>query len=173
MFTLPWYLWVAGVLLVVGILLVGAWLVLWLRSRSKEEYYVEYDTPDYRGDAGFYFVSQPASELLVPHRYWLVNNGTAEIEYEVAASKNARLRAAESGELRIPDDYKYADYESVADTVIDDIPVRLYHNPANRSMATWTQDDFDLVLLIPDPEMNMLNGLANEFVSSTRIAKDE
>ena len=43
----------------------------------------EYTAPSYARTAGFAIQTHPDSEILHPRRFWLVNDGTAEIEYVI------------------------------------------------------------------------------------------
>lgn len=65
----------------------------------------EYTSPDYARTAGFAISEHPDTEILIPQRFWLINDNTAEIEYLIVPSGFARLRAAPAGTLDIPDSF--------------------------------------------------------------------
>ena len=58
----------------------------------------EYTSPDYARTAGFAISEHPDTEILIPQRFWLINDNTAEIEYLIVPSGFARLRAAPAAE---------------------------------------------------------------------------
>lgn len=127
----------------------------------------EYTAPTYARTAGFAIQTHPDSEILHPHRFWLVNDGTAEIEYIITPNQFARLRAAPSGTLDLPDSFLNADYESVNEYDIDGITVTQSQSPGRNGMLRWTRNDFDFVLLVDTPEMNLLGGVAPDFVQQS------
>ena len=124
----------------------------------------EYSAPNYARTAGFAIRSHPDSEILRPRRFWLVNEATAEIEYTITPDNFARLRAAPAGSLDIPDSYQNAEYESVAEYEIDGITITQSQSPGRDGMLRWSRDGFDFALLAETPEMNLLGGVADEFV---------
>ncbi|HJC55365.1 MAG TPA: hypothetical protein H9699_08910 [Candidatus Gemmiger stercoravium] len=127
----------------------------------------EYTAPSYARTAGFAIQTHPDSEILHPRRFWLVNDGTAEIEYVITPNHFARLRAAPSGTLDLPDDFLNDEYESIEEYDIDGILVTQSQSPGRNGMLRWTRDDFDFVLLADQPEMNLLGGVATDFVQQS------
>lgn len=137
------------------------------REPDDTEFRVEYDTPDFSEKAGFQITRYPDHEIAEPSRNWLINNDTAEIEYNIVPGNPLQLRVAETDQLRIPEEYRIEPYESVAEYEIDGIPVKQYQSPGRRGMVTWSNNGFDYVIVAPDPEMNLLSGLADDFVRNT------
>lgn len=127
----------------------------------------EYTTPSYPRTAGFAITTHPDSEILVPRRTWLINHGTAEIEYVITPDNFARLRAAPTGTLEIPDEFANQEYESVYSYKIDGITVTQSQSPGRNGMLQWTRDGFDFALFAQNPQMNLLGGVATEFVQQS------
>jgi len=160
-----------GALLVI-VLLGGAVLLLavflrWRRCRTSRETQVEYPSPDFGSCADFKIERYPRSEILYPLRYWLINGNTAEIEYYVVPSQFARLRVAEIGNLNIPVAFRDEPYQSVAEFPLDGIRVELYQSPAGRQLLYWQRGEFDYALIAATPQMNMIGGVSETFVSET------
>lgn len=127
----------------------------------------EYSAPTFTRTAGFAITSHPDTEILVPHRMWLINHGTAEIEYVITPDNFARLRAAPAGTMDIPDGFADQEYESVASYQIDGITVTQSQSPGRNGMLQWTRDGFDFALFADTPEMNLLGGVATDFVQQS------
>ena len=127
----------------------------------------EYTAPSFPRTAGFAITSHPESEILVPHRFWLINHNTAEIEYVITPDNFARLRAAPAGTLDIPDEFNDQEYESVASYDIDGITVTQSQSPGRNGMLQWTRDGFDFALFAQNPQMNLLGGVATDFVQQS------
>ena len=130
----------------------------------------EYESPNFARTAGFAIQAHPDSEILHPRRFWLVNETTAEIEYTITPDNFARLRAAPSGTLELPDSFLNAEYESVEEYEIDGILITQSHSPGRDGMLRWSRDGFDFVLLAETPEMNLLGGVAADFVRQSTAA---
>lgn len=131
----------------------------------------EYSAPTFSRTAGFSITSHPDNEILVPHRMWLINHGTAEIEYVITPDNFARLRAAPAGAMDIPDGFSDQEYESVASYKIDGITVTQSQSPGRNGMLQWTRDGFDFALFAETPEMNLLGGVATDFVRQSAAAE--
>lgn len=132
----------------------------------------EYTSPDYTRTAGFAISEHPDTEILIPQRFWLINDNTAEIEYLIVPSGFARLRAAPAGTLDIPDSFLNGSFESVEEYPIDGITVTQSQSPGRDGMLRWTKDGFDFALLVNTPEMNLLGGVAPDFVrQSTALVR--
>lgn len=127
----------------------------------------EYTAPTFPRTAGFAITSHPDSEILVPRRTWLINHGTAEIEYVITPDNFARLRAAPTGTMDIPDGFSDQEYESVYSYQIDGITVTQSQSPGRDGMLQWNRDGFDFALFAETPEMNLLGGVATDFVRQT------
>ncbi len=131
----------------------------------------EYSAPTFSRTAGFSITSHPDNEILVPRRMWLINHGTAEIEYVITPDNFARLRAAPAGTMDIPDGFSDQEYESVASYKIDGIIVTQSQSPGRNGMLQWTRDGFDFALFAETPEMNLLGGVATDFVRQSAAAE--
>lgn len=145
-----------------------------LRSRQPadvRESRTEYFQPDFSDQAGFQITQLPDSELAAAGRSWLIEGDTAEIEYNVVPDNPMMLRVAETDQLRIPEEYRIEPYESVAEYEIDGVPVKQYQSPGRRGMVTWSNNGFDYVIVAPNPEMNLLSGVADDFVRNTETVK--
>nr|WP_317401639.1 hypothetical protein [uncultured Gemmiger sp.] len=127
----------------------------------------EYSSPSFPRTAGFAITSHPESEILVPHRTWLINHGTAEIEYVITPDNFARLRAAPAGTMDIPEEFSNQEYESVQSYKIDGITVLQSQSPGRNGMLQWTRDGFDFALFAQNPQMNLLGGVATDFVQQS------
>lgn len=134
---------------------------------SQSEFRVQYDTPDFTEKAGFAITAYPDHEIAIPMRFWLINNDTAEIEYNIVPANQLQLRVAKTGLLRIPLEYKDADYESVTKYDIDGTTVTQSQSPGRKGMVTWSGGGFDYAILAMSPEMNLLNGMADDLVRNT------
>ena len=109
----------------------------------------------------------PSTDILIPGRFWLINRKTAEIEYNVIPAGSVRLRVAQTGQLDVPDTYLACQYENVATVLIDGTEVTLSQNPGRNAMASWTRNGFDYLLLCEEPQMNLLGGVIQDFVTQT------
>ena len=86
---------------------------------------------------------------------------------KVPNAGNVRLRVAQTGQLDVPDTYLAYQYESVATVLIDGTEVTLSQNPGRNAMASWTRNGFDYLLLCEEPQMNLLGGVIQDFVTQT------
>jgi hypothetical protein len=164
------------VLLVLLVLVLVATLFsLYFLHNSKEEdsrdAYSEYSLPDYSDTAGFYLVSLPVTDILIPERYWLVNDKVAEVEYKVAPNWRVTLRAAETGNLVIPKPYSDATYDNTSEYAIETIPVTHKASPGQKVLITWSKNGFDYALYSNEPEMNLMGGITYDFVTKSDAKK--
>lgn len=167
-------IWLMAALAVLGAAALGALLLrrVWKRggagaSGMQRSYQEEYAAPDFTEQAGFVITGYPSTDILIPGRFWLVNRRTAEIEYNVVPAGIVRLRVAQSGQMDVPDSYLAQEYESVSTWQADGIPVTLSQSPGRRAMASWTRREFDYLLLCEEPQMNLLGGVIQDFVTQT------
>lgn len=138
------------------------------RPRTGREYRTEYAAPDFGDAAGFRLVDWPDDEICIPHRFWLVEDSIAEIDYLITPGKFLTLRVAESGKLRPPRGYEAAVYEREAQYEIDGVTVTQRQSPGRRSTAEWERDGFAFMICSDEPEMNMISGLAYTFVTTVK-----
>ena len=57
--------------------------------------------------------------------------------------------------------------KNVATVPIDGTEVTLSQNPGRNAMASWTRNEFDYLLLCEEPQMNLLGGVIQDFVTQT------
>lgn len=152
-----------------------AWgaVLVWEQHRTllRQEYRVAYTLPDFTDAAGFRLDQYPSNEIVIPARYWLINNKVAEVEYDIVAGQTAYLRAAKQGEMLLPESYRDEPYESIAEYELDGIPVLQRQSPGRKALLTWSREEFDYALLLPEPEMNQTSGLAVDFVANTHAVQ--
>lgn len=137
------------------------------RRTDGRETYVEYEIPVYPGRNGFALNNLPDTDTLTPTRYWLVDDGIAEVEFSVEHSDDVTLRAAPTGNLELPVQYRGQEYESSNTFPVGDVQVTLQQSPGRESLFTWTQDGFDFAVFAPGAEMNVMGGISTEFVLGT------
>ena len=167
--------WLILFLAVVGIAALIAAAMMWQKESIQQpgtptgqrSYQEEYSAPDFTESAGFAVTMYPSTDILIPGRFWLINRKTAEIEYNVIPAGDVRLRVAQTGQLDVPDTYLAYQYENVATVLIDGTEVTLSQNPGRNTMASWTRNEFDYLLLCEEPQMNLLGGVIQDFVTQT------
>lgn len=167
--------WLILFLAIVGIAALIAAAMMWQKEgiqqpgtpTGQRSYQEEYSAPDFTESAGFAVTMYPSTDILIPGRFWLINRKTAEIEYNVIPAGGVRLRVAQTGQLDVPDTYLAYQYESVTTVLIDSTEVTLSQNPGRNAMASWTRNEFDYLLLCEEPQMNLLGGVIQDFVTQT------
>ena len=155
--------WLILFLAVVGIAALIAAAMMWQKESIQQpgtptgqrSYQEEYSAPDFTESAGFAVTMYPSTDILIPGRFWLINRKTAEIEYNVIPAGD------------VPDTYLAYQYENVATVLIDGTEVTLSQNPGRNAMASWTRNEFDYLLLCEEPQMNLLGGVIQDFVTQT------
>ena len=176
MVTMSQTFWMILLLAVVGIAALLAAVMVWQKDSGKPQndmpsgqrsYQEEYSAPDFMERAGFAVTAYPSTDLLIPGRFWLINSKTAEIEYNAIPAGNVRLRVAQTGLIDVPDQYLSHKYESVTTILIDSVEVTLSQSPGRLAMASWTRSEFDYLLLCEEPQMNLLGGIIQDFVTQT------
>ena len=182
--------WLILFLAVVGIAALIAAAMMWQKESIQQpgtptgqrSYQEEYSAPDFTESAGFAVTMYPSTDILIPRRFWLINRKTAEIEYNVIpagpsglhSNDPSRVRDSirrglkhQTGQLDVPDTYLDCQYENVATVLIDGTEVTLSQNPGRNAMASWTRNGFDYLLLCEEPQMNLLGGVIQDFVTQT------
>ena len=168
--------WLILFLAVVGIAALIAAAMMWQKDTNTRQpntptgqrsYQEEYSAPDFTESAGFAVTAYPSTDILIPGRFWLINSKTAEIEYNVIPAGSVRLRVAQTGQIDVPDNYLAYQYESVTTVLIDSTEVTLSQSPGRNAMASWTRNEFDYLLLCEEPQMNLLGGVIQDFVTQT------
>lgn len=163
-----WFFLFWMLLLAVGVVLL---LYYWYqRSEQKTDVEVHrpYDEADFSDRAGFAIVEYPDNEIMIPVEYWLVDDATGKITYNVVPDNYVELRAAPVGQLSIPAEYRQEAYDSVTQYEIDGITVTQSHSPGSKGMLSWQREEFDYTILAAEPEMTLLGGISDEFVTKTR-----
>ena len=143
--------WLILFLAVVGIAALIAAAMMWQKESIQQpgtptgqrSYQEEYSAPDFTESAGFAVTMYPSTDILIPGR------------------------VAQTGQLDVPDTYLAYQYETVATVLIDGTEVTLSQNPGRNAMASWTRNGFDYLLLCEEPQMNLLGGVIQDFVTQT------
>ena len=136
-------LWFVLTLVLLAVVSVALVLVLILRreeTRPARETRTEYLHPDYGQACGFRVASAPSSEVILPYRYWLIEERVSEIDYDIVPGRRMSLRTAKQGQ-----------------------------NAGRISSIFWVRDGYEYLLYSMQPEMNMIAGLAVPFVTNTRV----
>ena len=157
-------LWFVLTLVLLAVVSVALVLVLILRreeTRPTRETRTEYLHPDYGQACGFRVASAPSSEVILPYRYWLIEERVSEIDYDIVPGRRMSLRTAKQGQMLYPTDVQQYD--------IDGITVTQRQNAGRISSIFWVRDGYEYLLYSMQPEMNMIAGLAVPFVTNTRV----
>lgn len=169
MVDLVWFVLVLVVLAVESAVLV--WLLTENRSSSPSdgrETRTEYLQPDYNESAGFRLTAYPDNEIVLPQRYWLIENEVAEIDFIVVPGRAMSLRAARSGTMRQPTQLYANEAERTEQYEIDGLTITQKQNAGRFTSLSWSRDGFDYILYSQRPEMNMVSGLGVSFIVNTR-----
>lgn len=164
-------LWFVIALVLLAVVSIALVLVLVLRreeARIGRETRTEYLQPNYGQTGGFRVSSSPNNEIIIPYRYWLIEGQVSEIDYDIAPGRRMSLRTAKSGQLLYPAGFFDLAFEDVEQYDIDGITVTQRQNAGRIAGISWTRDGYDYLLYSLQPEMNMVAGLAVEFVTNTR-----
>ena len=101
-------LWFVLTLVLLAVMSVALVLVLILRreeTRPARETRTEYLHPDYGQACGFRVASAPSSEVILPYRYWLIEERVSEIDYDIVPGRRMSLRTAKQGQMLYPTDF--------------------------------------------------------------------
>lgn len=161
--------------LVLIVLAVETALLVWLLTEQREpsrsdgrETRTEYLQPDYNESAGFRLTAYPDNEIILPQRYWLIENEVAEIDFIIVPGRAMSLRAARSGSMRQPTQLYANGAERTEQYQIDGLTITQKQNAGRFTSLSWTRDGFDYILYSQRPEMNMVSGLGVPFIVNTR-----
>ena len=146
-------------------------LVLVLRReelRGGRETRTEYLQPNYGQTGGFRVASAPNNEIIIPYRYWLIEGCVSEIDYNIVPGRRMSLRTAKQGQMLYPVGFFDLAFEDVQQYEIDGITVTQRQNAGRITGISWARDGYEYLLYSMQPEMNMVVGLAVEFVTNTR-----
>lgn len=164
-------LWFVIVLVLLAVVSVALVLVLVLRReelRDGRETRTEYLQPNYGQTGGFRVASTPNNEIIIPYRYWLIEGQVSEIDYDIVPGRRMSLRTARQGQMLYPVGFFDLAFEDVQSYTIDGITVTHRQNPGRITGVSWARDGYEYLLYSLQPEMNMIAGLAVEFVTNTR-----
>lgn len=164
-------LWFVIVLVLLAVVSVALVLVLVLRReelRDGRETRTEYLQPNYGQTGGFRVASTPNNEIIIPYRYWLIEGRVSEIDYNIVPGRRMSLRTAKQGQMLYPAGFFDLAFEDVQQYEIDGIMVTQRQNAGRITGISWARDGYEYLLYSMQPEMNMVVGLAVEFVTNTR-----
>lgn len=164
-------LWFVIALVLLAVVSVALVLVLVLRREEKDEgreTRTEYLQPSYGQAGGFRVSSAPSNEIIIPYRYWLIEGQVSEIDYDIVPGRRMSLRTARQGQMRYPAGFFDLAFEDVQNYAIDGITVTQRQNAGRITGVSWVRDGYEYLLYSLQPEMNMVAGLAVEFVTNTR-----
>ncbi|MCI6786723.1 MAG: hypothetical protein MR574_03260 [Oscillospiraceae bacterium] len=164
-------LWFVLVLVLLAVVSVALVLVLVLRreeQREGRETRTEYLQPNYGQAGGFRVSAVPSNEIILPYRYWLIEGQVSEIDYDIVPGRRMSLRTARQGQMLYPAGFFDLAFEDVQSYTINGITVTHRQNPGRITSVSWARDGYEYLLYSLQPEMNMIAGLAVEFVTNTR-----
>lgn len=160
-----WILWLLLLALLVAAILYGLYLSTREPSRENDrEIWLEYDSGNFSDGGNIRLTSIPRDEILIPVRYFLVGSTNAQVEYLVIPGHLVTLRAAPAGQLRIPQAYLDEDYQSTSTYDVEGTQVTHRASPSQKVLFTWTRNQFDYAIYSPEPEMNLMGGIIDDFV---------
>ena len=163
-----WFILVMGLLAVVSAALIIVLAVRRVDMTAGRETRTEYLQPNYGQTGGFRITSSPNNEIVIPYRYWLIEGQVSEIDYDIVPGRRMSLRTARTGQMLYPAGFFDLAFEDVQQYEIDGITVTQRQNAGRITGISWARDGYEYLLYSMQPEMNMVVGLAVEFVTNTR-----
>ena len=160
-----------GVMERIAVVSVALVLVLVLQREEAHcgrETRTEYLQPNYGETGGFRVSSAPCNETIIPYRYWLIEGQVSEIDYDIVPGRRMSLRTARTGQMLYPVGFFDLAFEDVQQYDIDGVTVTQRQNAGRITGISWTREGYEYLLYSLQPEMNMIAGLAVEFVTNTR-----
>ena len=160
-----------GVMERIAVVSVALVLVLVLQREEAHcgrETRTEYLQPNYGQTGGFRVSSAPSNETIIPYRYWLIEGQVSEIDYDIVPGRRMSLRTARTGQMLYPAGFFDLAFEDVQQYDIDGVTVTQRQNAGRITGISWTREGYEYLLYSLQPEMNMIAGLAVEFVTNTR-----
>ena len=137
-------------------------------AHGGRETRTEYLQPNYGQTGGFRVSSAPSNETIIPYRYWLIEGQVSEIDYDIVPGRRMSLRTARIGQMLYPAGFFDLAFEDVQQYDIDGVTVTQRQNAGRITGISWTREGYEYLLYSLQPEMNMIAGLAVEFVTNTR-----
>ena len=166
------FLWFVLTLILLAAETVVLVLLLVLRRKTPRtdtrETRTEYLQPNYGQTGGFRVASAPNNEIIIPYRYWLIEGCVSEIDYNIVPGRRMSLRTAKQGQMLYPAGFFDLAFEDVQQYEIDGVTVTQRQNAGRITGISWARDGYEYLLYSMQPEMNMVVGLAVEFVTNTR-----
>ena len=156
---------------ILGLVVLALVLVLVLRREEAHcgrETRTEYLQPNYGETGGFRVSFAPSNETIIPYRYWLIEGCVSEIDYNIVPGRRMSLRTAKQGQMLYPAGFFDLAFEDVQQYEIDGVTVTQRQNAGRITGISWARDGYEYLLYSMQPEMNMVVGLAVEFVTNTR-----
>ena len=163
-----WFILVMGLLAVVSAALIIVLAVRRVDMTAGRETRTEYQQPNYGQTGGFRITSSPNNEIVIPYRYWLIEGQVSEIDYDIVPGRRMSLRTARTGQMLYPVGFFDLAFEDVQQYDIDGVTVTQRQNAGRITGISWTREGYEYLLYSLQPEMNMIAGLAVEFVTNTR-----
>ena len=160
-----------GVMERIAVVSVALVLVLVLQREEAHcgrETRTEYLQPNYGETGGFRVSFAPSNETIIPYRYWLIEGQVSEIDYDIVPGRRMSLRTARTGQMLYPVGFFDLAFEDVQQYDIDGVTVTQRQNAGRITGISWTREGYEYLLYSLQPEMNMIAGLAVEFVTNTR-----
>ena len=160
-----------GVMERIAVVSVALVLVLVLRREEAHcgrETRTEYLQPNYGETGGFRVSFAPSNETIISYRYWLIEGQVSEIDYDIVPGRRMSLRTARTGQMLYPAGFFDLAFEDVQQYDIDGVTVTQRQNAGRITGISWTREGYEYLLYSLQPEMNMIAGLAVEFVTNTR-----
>ena len=164
-------LWFVLALVLLAVVSVALVLVLVLQREEAHcgrETRTEYLQPNYGETGGVRVSSAPSNETIIPYRYWLIEGQVSEIDYDIVPGRRMSLRTARTGQMLYPAGFFDLAFEDVQQYDIDGVTVTQRQNAGRITGISWTREGYEYLLYSLQPEMNMIAGLAVEFVTNTR-----
>ena len=164
-------LWFVLALVLLAVVSVALVLVLVLRreeAHGGRETRTEYLQPNYGQTGGFRVSSAPSNETIIPYRYWLIEgSGLGDRLRHCAGPPHEPAHGQDRADA-LPAGFFDLAFEDVQQYDIDGVTVTQRQNAGRITGISWTREGYEYLLYSLQPEMNMIAGLAVEFVTNTR-----
>ena len=157
-------LWFVLALVLLAVVSVALVLVLVLQREEAHcgrETRTEYLQPNYGETGGFRVSFAPSNETII-------SGQVSEIDYDIVPGRRMSLRTARTGQMLYPVGFFDLAFEDVQQYDIDGVTVTQRQNAGRITGISWTREGYEYLLYSLQPEMNMIAGLAVEFVTNTR-----
>ena len=106
---------------------------------------------------------------IIPYRYWLIEgSGLGDRLRHCAGPPHEPAHGQDPGRCFTPSAFLTWQFEDVQQYDIDGVTVTQRQNAGRITGISWTREGYEYLLYSLQPEMNMIAGLAVEFVTNTR-----